>query len=74
VVEYREFSGSLVGLDMQNHRGHDWVKMGESFLNAEEGVYVNRIGGSTGESLWYDVFPNVLFYQINSRHCQADQC
>ncbi|MCI0333027.1 MAG: hypothetical protein L0228_07380 [Planctomycetes bacterium] len=59
-------SGSLVGLDMRSYRGQDWVKMGENFFNAEEGVYVNRLGGNTGESFWYDIFPNVLFYQINA--------
>lgn len=58
-------SGSLVGLDMQNYRGHDWVTLGTNFFNAEEGVYVNRPRGGTGGSFWYDVFPNVLFYQIN---------
>jgi hypothetical protein len=59
-------SGSLVGLDMRSYRGQDWPKMGESFFNEEDGVYVNRLGGSTGESFWYDIFPNVLFYQLNS--------
>jgi len=59
-------SGSLVGLDMRNYRDHDWVKMGENFYSADEGVYVNRLGGSTGESFWYDIFPNVLSYQLNA--------
>jgi hypothetical protein len=58
-------SGSLVGLDMRNYRGHDWVTLGTNFFNADEGVYVNRPGGGTGGSFWYDVFPNVLFYQLN---------
>ena len=58
-------SGSLVGLDMRTYRGHDWVTLGTNFFNAEEGVYVNRPRGGTGGSFWYDVFPNVLFYQLN---------
>jgi hypothetical protein len=57
-------SGSLVGLDMRNYRGHDWVALGTNFFNAQEGVYVNRPRGGTGGSFWYDVFPNVLFYQL----------
>jgi hypothetical protein len=57
-------SGALVGLDMRKHRGHDWVTFGTNFFNAEEGVYVNRPRGGTGGSFWYDVFPNVLFYQL----------
>jgi hypothetical protein len=59
-------SGSLIGLDMRNHRGRDWVTLGTNFFNAEEGVYVNRLRGSTGDSFWYDVFPNVLAYQLNA--------
>jgi hypothetical protein len=59
-------SGSLVGLDMRNYRGHDWVTWGTNFFNAEEGVNVNRPRGGTGGSFWYDVFPNVLFYQLES--------
>lgn len=58
-------SGSLVGLDMQNHRGQDWVALGTNFFNATEGVYVNRLGDETGSSFWYDLLPNVLAYQIN---------
>lgn len=58
-------SGSLVGVDMRNHGGHDWVRLGTNFFNADEGVYVNRPNGGTGGSFWYDVFPNVLFYQLN---------
>lgn len=58
-------SGSLVGLDMQHYRGQDWVRLGTNFFNAEQGVYVNRPKGGTGDSFWYDIFPNVLFYQLN---------
>jgi len=58
-------SGSLVGIDMRNFRGLDWVSMGTNFFNPAEGVYVNRLRGGTGGSFWYDVFPNVLFYQLD---------
>jgi hypothetical protein len=58
-------SGSLVGSDMRAYRGQDWVTLGTNFFNASEGVYVNRPRGGTGGSFWYDVFPNVLFYQLN---------
>jgi hypothetical protein len=61
-------SGSLIGLDMRNYRGHDWVTMGTNFFSTEERVYVNRLHGSTGDSFWYDVFPNVLFYQLNAMY------
>lgn len=58
-------SGALVGVDMEKHRGQDWVTLGTNFFNPEEGVYVNRPRGGTGGSFWYDVFPSVLFYQVN---------
>lgn len=58
-------SGALVGLDMRNFRGQDWVTIGTEFFNADEGVYTNCPHGKTGKSFWYDIFPNVLFYQIN---------
>ena len=54
-------SGSLVGIDMREYRGHDWVAMGANFFNAEEGVYVNRLAQGTGPPFWYDLLPNVLF-------------
>jgi hypothetical protein len=59
-------SGSLIGLDMRTFRGHDWAALGEQFFNADEGVYVNRLDGHTGKSFWYDIFPNILFYQIDA--------
>jgi len=59
-------SGSLVGLDMRTYRGHDWVSLGTNFFNPREGVYVNRPGAGTGDSFWYDVFPNVLCYELNA--------
>jgi hypothetical protein len=59
-------SGSLVGLDMRNFRGQDWVSIGTEFFNPDEGVYMNRLHGKTGKSFWYDIFPNLLFYQINA--------
>jgi len=59
-------SGALVGIDMRSHHGHDWVALAKNFYNADEGVYVNRRGHSTGPSFWYDIFPNVLFYQLNA--------
>lgn len=63
-------SGSLVGIDMRSLHGQDWVQLAKNFFNADEGVYVNRRGHATGPSFWYDIFPNVLFYQLNA--CYPD--
>jgi hypothetical protein len=59
-------SGSLVGLDMRSFRGQDWVAIGTEFFNPDEGVYTNCPDGKTGQSFWYDIFPNVLAYQIDA--------
>jgi hypothetical protein len=59
-------SGSLVGLDMRSFRGQDWVSIATEFYNPDEGVYTNAPHGKTGKSFWYDIFPNVLFYQVNA--------
>ena len=57
-------SGSLVGLDMRDFHGQDWVSMGANFFNADEGVYVNSLRGQTGNSFWYDILPNIFAYPI----------
>jgi len=59
-------SGSLVGLDMRQYRGRDWVAAGTNFFSPDDGVFLNWPKGrsSSGESFWYDVFPNVLYFQL----------
>lgn len=66
-------SGSLIGVDMRDFHGQDWVKLGTNFYNPTEGVYVNRLAAKTGRSFWYDVFPNVLFYQVNALYPEDRQ-
>jgi hypothetical protein len=63
-------SGSLIGLDMRDFRGHDWVAMSGNFYNVDEGVYVNSLRGQTGKSFWYDILPNVFAYQLNAFYPQ----
>src|ERR1039458_5377233 len=58
-------SGSLVGLDMRTYRGYDWVAMGTNFFNPADGVFLDWPKGRSGGSFWYDVLPNVLFFQLN---------
>ena len=58
-------SGSLVGLDMRTYRGHNWVAMGTNFFSPADGVFLDWPRGHSGGSFWYDVLPNVLFFQLN---------
>lgn len=57
-------SGSLVGLDMRSYRGHDWVAIGTNFFNPRDGIFLDWPKAESGGSFWYDVFPNVLYYQL----------
>ncbi len=43
-------SGSLVGIDMRNFRGQDWVAMGTNFFNAEEGV-IRKLAARTNRQI-----------------------
>jgi len=58
-------SGSLVDVDMRSFHGHDWVAMGTNFFNSADGAFLDWAKGHSGESFWYDILPNVLFFQLN---------
>ena len=57
-------SGSLVGLDMRTYRGHDWVSSATNFFSPRDGVFLDWTKSKSGSSFWYDVLPNVLFFQL----------
>jgi len=57
-------SGSLVGINMRTFHGHDWVAMATNFYNPDDGVFLDWAKGPSGGSFWYDVLPNVLFFQL----------
>jgi len=58
---------TLIGIDKSNQNGHNWVLMLENYFSRTTGenLYLNNIPGDTGSSFWYELFPNVLFYQIH---------
>lgn len=57
-------SGSLVGVDMRTYRGHDWVGMSTNFFSPADGICLDWADRNSGSSFWYDVLPNVLFFQV----------
>jgi len=59
-------SGGLVGKDMRRFCGHDWVALSTNYFSFEHGVCGNGWGGGSGSTFWYDLFPNVLFFQIGA--------
>ncbi|MEO6132124.1 MAG: laminin G, partial [Saprospiraceae bacterium] len=57
---------TLVGVDKTNQYGMNWVLMSQDYFNKNNGenLYLNNIGGHSGADWWYDMMPNVWFYQL----------
>lgn len=57
---------TLVGIDNTNKFGKDYVTMTQHFYNKANGenIYLNSVGSNSGSDWWYDVMPNVYFYQL----------
>ncbi len=58
---------SLVGADKSNQFGKDWLLMSQDFFNKANGenIYLNNAGASSGGDWWYDLMPNIFFYQLH---------
>lgn len=59
---------SLAGIDKSNQNGINWVAKTKDFFNLKNGqnVYLNNYSSASGNDWWYDVMPNVYFYQMYS--------
>lgn len=59
---------SLVGKDKTNQGGINWVTKTKDFFNKanQQNIYLNNYSGISGGDWWYDVMPNVFFYQLYS--------
>ena len=57
---------SLAGIDKSNQDGINWVAKTRDFFNLANGqnVYLNNYSTTSGSDWWYDVMPNVYFYQL----------
>ncbi|HMO38520.1 MAG TPA: T9SS type A sorting domain-containing protein [Saprospiraceae bacterium] len=57
---------SLVGVDKTTQHGRNWVRMSQDFFNKNNGhfIYLNNISGGSGGDWWYDLMPNLFFYQL----------
>ena len=64
---------SLAGVDKSNQNGVNWVAMVKDFFNLKNGqnVYLNSYSTTSGNDWWYDVMPNVYFYQLRSLYPDA---
>ncbi len=59
-------SASLNGVDKTNQFGRNWILMSQDYFNQANGenLYLNNIGGHSGSDWWYDMMPNIYFYQL----------
>jgi hypothetical protein len=59
---------TLAGIDKSNQDGINYVAMTKDFFNLRNGqnVYLNGYSSNSGDDWWYDVMPNVYFFQLNS--------
>ncbi len=57
---------SLCGADKSNQFGKNWLDMSRDFFakSSGENIYLNNKGGGSGSDWWYDLMPNVYFYQL----------
>ncbi len=57
---------TLVGIDKSNQNGENWVTKTKDFFNLKNGqnVYLNNYSTTSGGDWWYDLMPNVYFYQL----------
>lgn len=64
---------SLTGIDKSNQDGTNWVAKTKDFFNLKNGqnVYLNSYSTTSGDDWWYDMMPNVYFYQLHSLYPDA---
>ncbi len=57
---------ALSGQDIRNMYGLDRLVMAQDFFNKANGenLYLNNSSAGSGGDWWYDVMPNVYFYQL----------
>ncbi len=60
-------SASLIGIDKSNQNGIDFVSQLNAFFSQSEGVVLNNPAGSSETtSMWYMLYPAIMYTQISS--------
>ena len=61
---------SLLGVDKTTQFGKNWVLKAKDFYNKANGqnIYLNGYAAASGNDWWYDLMPNVFFYQLYSHY------
>lgn len=59
-------SASLLGIDMTDYDGRNYVALLSQFYNSNQRVVLNGTRGvSIDSSLWYKIYPGILFTQVS---------
>lgn len=67
-------SATLLGIDKSSQAGEDYVAQLHAYFSQDEGVVLNNPGGtSKGASMWYMLYPTILFTQISLYYPQETQ-
>jgi hypothetical protein len=61
---------TVAGIDKSSQQGQNWVRLCANYFNTTPGIdlYLNNPNDRTGNSFWYELFPNILFYRIFSSY------
>lgn len=63
----------LMGINKTNQEGYNYVKMVQNYFNSDNGwnimmnntsPHVAFLGGGYGRDWWYDLLPNILYYNV----------
>jgi len=56
---------SLAGIDKSDQNGMNWVdRCAGYFVRGAESVFQNKVYAKTGYTFWYELFPNILAFQL----------
>ncbi len=67
-------SATLLGVDKSSQDGNNYVAQLHAYFSPAEGVVLNNPGGSSqGASMWYMLYPAILFTQVSAYYPQEEQ-
>lgn len=57
-------SGLLAGIDKTHQQGCNYALMCQNYFNHGSQMYLNRTSTGTGGSFWYELFPNLMMFEL----------
>ena len=67
-------SATLLGVDKSSQNGSNYVARLHAYFSQEEGIVLNNPGGSSeGASMWYMLYPAILFTQVSAHYPEETQ-